>query len=73
MGFDTDKPKKPLGRPKKIAEGAKTYRIKDGAPDHYFPAYGIVKAGAVIKYDGRPGIWLEEVKAEPEKLVTLEV
>lgn len=48
--------------PKKPSDSAKTYRIKDGAPDHYFPFYGIVKAGAVIKYDGRPGMWLEEVK-----------
>lgn len=55
-----DTPKR--GRPKKVPEGAKEYRIKDGAPDHYFPAYGIVKAGAVIRYDGKPGIWLEEVK-----------
>jgi hypothetical protein len=49
-----------MARPKLNA--VKTYRIIDGAPDHHFPKYGIVKAGAIIEYDGQPGKWLEEVK-----------
>lgn len=57
----TDKAKVSTKQP---SDKAKTYRIKDGAPDHYFPAYGIVKAGAVIRYDGKPGMWLEEVKPQ---------
>lgn len=60
--------KKAKAWPKKPSDGAKTYRIKDGAPDHYFPFYGIVKAGAIIKYDGEPGAWLEEVVPDKPRL-----
>lgn len=60
------KPESPKrGRPKMAKEqgdSIKKYRIKEGAPDHYFPAYGVVKAGTIVEYDGRPGIWLEEVE-----------